>query len=371
LFSLENMAAQGIRPFTAGGAFSESLNRRVARGLDTLQREGEAGWARTSPRLPAALDVRAAAMGSRGAALSPNRRDALRRKFRLSTEHAADSVALEWRRVFNRHNRAQDGSLTMQEFVNAVRSGEVPASRGITYWAERELEELWLAVKDENASLGAGVEIEELVHFLCSSGHEQSLHRSGTAILEDSLVDDASPVFQRPRPSYVPEEILTRPSARGGTAQQRQAGITSATAKRRAERASSAGPVQRTSSASSVRSDEPSPARVRGARGAATVSKTRAVSPHASSPGSVTSRRSLATSPHDTAREPGAALYTNVERMRENTRHVEELERQVCVCACVRARVHVCTCARVHLCVCVCVCVCLRACACVCAFACL
>lgn len=307
--------AAGIRPFVAN-AFSDSLRMRIERGL-TVQKASEGH--KPEPATPGqTLPLR----------ISPSRRELLRRKFKLSTEHAADSVALEWRRILRNYNDAQDGSLKMHEFVNAVRSGDVPSSRGITFWSERELEELWLAVKDENASLGAGVEIEELVHFLCSTGQEQSAAESSPVnlALEDSLVGEPTPGFKRP--TYMPEEILVR-SGRAPSQEPCSVGITRATEKRRAEkeRSSSAG-VRRTASAGSSRGHdrgEQTNVRVRGSGGGYSSSRTRGLSPLASSPGSVASRRSVAISPLNSSREAGAAAYTSA----ESTRHVQQLERQL------------------------------------------
>ena len=125
----------------------------------------------------------------------------------------------------------------------------------------------------------------------------------------------------------MPEEILVR-SSRAPSQEPRSAGITSATAKRRAERSASAGPVRRAPSASSSRSHErgeQTNVRVRGSGGAYSYSRSRGLSPLASSPGSVASRRSMATSPLSSSREAGAAIHTSA----EGARHVEQLERQV------------------------------------------
>ena len=56
------------------------------------------------------------------------------------------------------------------EFLTAVRSSDVPAaSRALGSWSDREVEELWLAVRHDGAPAGTGVDVEELVHFLCST----------------------------------------------------------------------------------------------------------------------------------------------------------------------------------------------------------
>lgn len=51
-----------------------------------------------------------------------------------------------------------------------MRCSDVPESRGITYWSDCELEELWLAAckdDDEGGELSSPVvDIEELVRYL-------------------------------------------------------------------------------------------------------------------------------------------------------------------------------------------------------------
>ena len=101
--------------------------------------------------------------------VSPQRRDALRRKFSLSLS-TTSQLAHEWRVHLRRFNRAEDGRLLFHEFLTAVRSSDVPAaSRALGSWSDREVEELWLAVRHDGAPAGTGVDVEELVHFLCST----------------------------------------------------------------------------------------------------------------------------------------------------------------------------------------------------------
>jgi hypothetical protein len=146
--------------------------------------------------------------------VSPERRDALMRKFTLS-QQANSQLAHDWRVLLRRFNRAEDGLLLFNEFLTAVRSRDVPApSRALVSWSEREVEEIWLAVCDERARPGSsGVDIEELVHFLCSSsgnalpsdrerytpGHSAGRARgpsdNGDRYLQDSL-EEYSPALR-------------------------------------------------------------------------------------------------------------------------------------------------------------------------------
>jgi hypothetical protein len=141
------------------------------------------------------------------------KREALRRKIKLSTE-AMDAAAQEWRRALRRFNQAQDGKILMSEFVSAVRLASVPASRSMASWSDREIEELWVTVKDDAAHPGAGVDVEELVNFLSPAIPYTSPYSAksdeGRPPLEDSLVDGSNQVdwgSANKKPSYMPEEI--------------------------------------------------------------------------------------------------------------------------------------------------------------------
>jgi len=215
--------SRGIRPFQSrNNSFSASLRARLERGVDTDP---------VSPSRPSTgctdEPMKRESQGDRFArekSVSPSRREALRRKFKLSTD--SNNVAQEWRRILRRFNEAQDGNLLLHEFITAVRAGDVPSNRGIVYWSDRELEELWLAVKDEAARPGASVDVEELVHFLCSNS-EDRLPQSSSArsedksaygagagyLLEDSLVDEISPKRQSYMPEDITQSILSTASA--------------------------------------------------------------------------------------------------------------------------------------------------------------
>ena len=153
----------------------------------------------------------------------------LRRKYRLSIS-TDDANAQAWRRALRRHSGAQDGMLLMHEFVSAVRNADLPALGAgigtVLAWSDRDIEEIWLAAKDDRARTGTGVDIEDLVHLLSTPLTDDrgpqaagapsfvaapflgaNMARSG-GHFEDSL-EHVSP-SSRPRPSYVPEEIPQR-----------------------------------------------------------------------------------------------------------------------------------------------------------------
>ena len=218
-------------------------------------------------------------MRSGDASPAQERRDALMRKFTLS-QQATSQLAHDWRVLLRRFNRAENGHMLFNEFLTAVRSRDVPApSRALVSWSDREVEEIWLAVRDERARPGSsGVDVEELVHFLCSSNCDalpsdierytpgNSARRRGRATadkdegdryLQDSL-EEYSPALRPPstgaqqRASATSSPPRARDSFAGRTLS--ADGRSSGSGLRPVSVAMSPGKPQRTESAGSTRS---------------------------------------------------------------------------------------------------------------------